>query len=126
MAKSSHAASAAKLPPIRKRQRSESFSDSPSPPPSKKRSTTPSEGANYRDEIWKLFGKSRDRYVARDVFSDDEEMEAGASDLEKEELISAKIARKEDELALAAERRHEEEKLRKRKEREMMMKRQAH
>ena len=33
-----------------------------------------------------MFGKDRSRYVAADVMSDDEDMEAGASDLEREEL----------------------------------------
>lgn len=122
---------------FRKRQRSPSLSDSPPPP--KRRTQGPSN--NISAEIWKLFGKDRNSYVARDVFSDDEDMEADALDVEEEEMYrcvvvsrmfvclqlilcslpphSAKIARKEDEVAAELERRHEEEKRRKRKEREM-------
>jgi hypothetical protein len=37
-------------------------------------------------EIWKLFGKNKSQYVERDVFSDDEDMEADARDVEREEL----------------------------------------
>jgi len=122
---SSRSQSNTPVPSTRKRHRSESLSSSPSPPPPKKRSTPPSENTNYREVIWQMFGKSRDRYVQRDVFSDDEDMEADASDLEKEEKISSRIARKEEEFAAAEERRHEEEKRKKRKEREMAMKRQA-
>lgn len=65
-----------------------------------------------------MFGKDRDAYVARDVYSDDEDMEAGARDLESEELYSAKIARREDEMAIEEEKRHEEEKRRRKKERD--------
>lgn len=58
---------------------------SESPPPPKKRATPPGGGAGgFRDEIWALFGKSRQEYVDKTVDSDDD-MEAGASDLEKEE-----------------------------------------
>jgi len=39
----------------------------------------------YSDEIWKMFGKNRDAYVLKDVFSDDEDMEADATALEREE-----------------------------------------
>jgi protein SPT2 len=53
------------------------------------------------------------------VYSEDEDMEVGASALEREELRSARLARKEDEAALEQEKRHEEEKRRKKKEREM-------
>ncbi|PKI84261.1 hypothetical protein MVES1_001508 [Malassezia vespertilionis] len=50
------------------------------------------------DEIWRLFGKDRLRYAARDIDSD-EDMEAGADDVLREERISARQAQKEDELA---------------------------
>ncbi|TFY52606.1 hypothetical protein EVJ58_g9914, partial [Rhodofomes roseus] len=115
---SSKLAAPVSKPVPRKRQRSlsSSSSRSPSPPPAKKRGT--SSGNDISSEIWKLFGKDRSRYVAADVMSDDEDMEAGASDLEREELRSARIARKEDEIAMEAEKRHEEEKRRKRKEKE--------
>ncbi len=69
--------------PTKKRPRSMSMSESPPPP--KKRATPPGGGAGgFRDEIWALFGKSRQEYVDKTVDSDDD-MEAGASDLEKEE-----------------------------------------
>jgi hypothetical protein len=35
--------------------------------------------------IWQLFGKNKRDYTSRDVFSDDEDMEADASALEREE-----------------------------------------
>ncbi|KIP11172.1 hypothetical protein PHLGIDRAFT_125061 [Phlebiopsis gigantea 11061_1 CR5-6] len=107
---------------FKKRPRSPSMS--PSPPPAKRRSIPPG-GNSISAEIWKLFGKDRNAYVAKDVYSDDEDMEAGARDLENEELYSTKVARREDELALEQERRHEEEKRRKKKERDMRERRGA-
>ncbi|KAH9966973.1 hypothetical protein BGW80DRAFT_1475410 [Lactifluus volemus] len=65
-----------------------------------------------------IFGRDRSKYISRDVLSDDEDMEADMTALEREELTSARIARKEDLEAEEAERRHEEEKRRRRKERE--------
>jgi len=56
--------------------------------------------------------------MSRTVMSDDEDMEADMTALEREELTSARIARKEDLKAEEEERRHEEEKRRRRKERE--------
>lgn len=56
--------------------------------------------------------------MSRDVFSDDEDMEADASALEREEMKSALIGKREDDLALVEERRREEEK--KRRKREVM------
>ncbi|KAI0734242.1 hypothetical protein C8Q72DRAFT_965721 [Fomitopsis betulina] len=102
-------------PAAKKRPRSLTPSRSPSPPPKKR--AVPA-APDFSSEIWKLFGKDRSRYVAADVMSDDEDMEAGASDLEREELRSARIARKEDIQAMEEERRHEEEKRRKRKEKD--------
>lgn len=72
----------------RKRSHSLSFSNSvsPSPPPAKRRA--PPEAASRNDvknEIWKMFGKDRNKYVGRDVMSDDEDMEADATALEMEE-----------------------------------------
>ena len=75
---------------FKKRPRSPSLS--PSPPPSKRRSAPPAAANSISAEIWKLFGKDRNAYVARDVFSDDEDMEAGARDLESEELYRCVIA----------------------------------
>ncbi|CCM04992.1 uncharacterized protein FIBRA_07190 [Fibroporia radiculosa] len=113
---SSKLAASATRPAIKKRPRSPSRS--PSPPPRKRAMSSGPSHNDISQEIWKLFGKDRSRYVAADVMSDDEDMEAGARDLEKEELRSSRIARKEEELALEEERRHEEEKRRKRKERD--------
>lgn len=68
---------------MRKRQRSDSLSDSP--PPSKRRPQAAPASNSISAEIWKLFGKDRNAYVARDVYSDDEDMEAGADEVEREE-----------------------------------------
>ncbi|KAJ8489668.1 hypothetical protein ONZ45_g13489 [Pleurotus djamor] len=101
------------IPSAKKRPRSPSMSESPPPP--KKRATPPGGGgANFRDEIWALFGKSRSSYVEQSVFSDDEDMEADAGDLEREEKFSTRLAKKEDELALQQEKREQEEKERRR------------
>ncbi|OCH95431.1 hypothetical protein OBBRIDRAFT_788320 [Obba rivulosa] len=110
-------------PVTKKRPRSPSRSLSPAPS-LKKRAMAPPQNNSLSAEIWKMFGKDRNQYVARDIFSDDEEdMEAGASDLEREEMYSTRLAKKEDEVAMEQERRHEEEKRRRRKEREMREKR---
>ncbi|CAL1716370.1 unnamed protein product [Somion occarium] len=98
----------------KKRPRSPSLS--PSPPPSKRRPSGPKD--DLSSQIWALFGRDRDRYVNQDVLSDDEDMEADASALEREELRSARLARREDEEALEEERRREEEKRRRKKEKE--------
>ncbi|KAF8274699.1 hypothetical protein EI94DRAFT_1712907 [Lactarius quietus] len=82
----------------------------------RKRAPGPSNG--IQDEIWKIFGRDRSKYVARDVMSDDEDMEVDVVALEREEFVSTRIARKEDLEAEEEERRHEEEKRRRRKERE--------
>ena len=71
-------------PATKKRPRSPSLSESP--PPSAKRRASP-QVSDIRAEIWKMFGKDRSMYVQGDIFSDDEDMEAGASVLEKEERI---------------------------------------
>lgn len=100
--------------PSRKRPRSLSRSESP---PTKRRADSPADA--IRSEIWKLFGKDRTTYVTRDIDSDDDDMEADAGALMKEELRSARLAKREDELALLEEKRHEEEKRRRKREREM-------
>lgn len=51
----------------------------------RKRVPAPSNG--IQDEIWKIFGRDRSKYVARDVVSDDEDMEADAVALEREEFV---------------------------------------
>ena len=75
---------------LRKRQRSDSLSDSPPPP---KRRTQGAPANSISAEIWKLFGKDRNTYVARDVYSDDEDMEAGADEVEREEKFRCVISR---------------------------------
>ncbi|KAF7327400.1 Member of major facilitator superfamily multidrug-dha1 sub-family [Mycena kentingensis (nom. inval.)] len=68
--------------------------------------------AAMRDQIWALMGKNRAEYVSRDYDSDDDDMEAGASDLEREEMKSSRVARQEDRDEEAAEKRAAEEKKR--------------
>lgn len=51
----------------------------------RKRAPPPSNG--IQDEIWKIFGRDRSKYVARDVVSDDEDMEADVVALEREEFV---------------------------------------
>ncbi|KAH9997166.1 hypothetical protein BJV74DRAFT_826969 [Russula compacta] len=110
------------VPPPNKRARSppsncdESDSDSEYDQRPHKRATGVSNG--IQDEIWKIFGRDRSRYISQNVMSDDEDMEADMRVLEREELTSARIARKEDFEAEEEERRHVEEKRRRRKERE--------
>jgi len=65
-----------------------------------------------------MFGKDRHQYTSRDVFSDDEDMEADATILEREEAYSARIAKKEEMLAAQEEERREEEKRKRKRERE--------
>lgn len=74
--------------PLRKRHRSPSLSDSPPPP--KRR--TPGHANSISAEIWKMFGKDRTSYIERDVFSDDEDMEADAFEVEHEELYRCAIS----------------------------------
>ncbi|KAI0027643.1 hypothetical protein K488DRAFT_90617 [Vararia minispora EC-137] len=97
----------------KKRARSSSFdsydSDIGSPPP--RRKPKPSD---LQAEIWSIFGKKRDTYVSRDVYSDDEDMEANALDVEKEEKRSARLGRMEDLEAEKEEKRREEGKRRRR------------
>lgn len=72
----------------KKHRRSESYSEDEEEydsPPSKKR-YAPAAQDDYRSEIWKLFGKDRSSYVNNTVDSDEEDMEADAMDLEKEEM----------------------------------------
>ncbi|KAI0316458.1 hypothetical protein OF83DRAFT_245699 [Amylostereum chailletii] len=90
--KSSHYESKSTLrsapPSSKKRTRSPSYesdytSDDISPPPRRKQK---SDEDDIRSQIWTMFGKDRSRYVARDVMSDDEDMEMDARELEREEL----------------------------------------
>jgi len=78
----------------KKHRRSESFSgddEEYDSPPSKKRYAPPARG-DYRSEIWKLFGKDRSSYVNNAVDSDDD-MEADAMDLEREEMRRFVVSR---------------------------------
>ena len=70
--------------PIPKKRRSPS--SSVSPPPARRRPAPGGPANDISSEIWKLFGKDRSSYIQRDVFSDDEDMEADAFDVEREEL----------------------------------------
>ena len=86
-----------------------------------------------------MFGKDRQQYTSQNVFSDDEDMEADATILEREEAyrsdihsffpsallymesdprFSARIAKREDMLAIQEEERHEEEKRKRKREKE--------
>lgn len=100
----------------KKRSRSSSFSESP-PPPKRRR-----DDDHYQPgQIYQLMRGGRQDYD--NIFSDDDEdMEADASDLEKEEIRSYRLAKKEDAQALAAEKHHEEEKLRRKKEKQLAAK----
>jgi protein SPT2 len=72
----------------KKHRRSESFSEDDEEydsPPSKKRYAPPAQD-DYRSEIWKIFGKNRSSYVNNAMDSDEDDMEADAMDLEREEL----------------------------------------
>ena len=73
--------------PTKKRPRSPS-ADTP-PPPAKRRPAASSSRveADIGNEIWSIFGKDKRSYLARDVLSDDEDMEADAESVLKEELI---------------------------------------
>jgi len=102
----------------RKRTRSESRSESP---PLKRRGYVEEDDevpGNISSMIWNMFGRNRDRYMSMDVFSDEEDMEADATTVAREEARSSRIALTEDQLALEEERRHEDEKRRRKKERE--------
>ncbi|CAD6945715.1 unnamed protein product [Tilletia controversa] len=56
---------------------------------------------NVREEIWQIFGRKRPNYS--DMEDSDDDMEATAADIAREEVRSARIAKKEDEVAQAAE-----------------------
>lgn len=49
------------------------------------------------DEIWRMFGKDRSKYVSAIDDDDDDDMEADAESVFREEMRSAQLARKEDE-----------------------------
>ena len=72
----------------RKRPRSESRSESPQ---LKRRGHIADDDDNVSESIgsmiWNMFGRNRDEYVSKDIFSDDEDMEADASCVAREEAI---------------------------------------
>lgn len=72
---------------MKKRPRSESRSESP--PPKRRAPSAEDEDlpGDISSTIWSIFGRKRDRYVGMDVFSDDEDMEADADALEREEMF---------------------------------------
>jgi len=101
---------------VKKRVRTPSLDISPPP---KRRTLSPNPSRNdLSTEIWKMFGKDRGSYVRKDVLSDDEDMEADARILEKEELRSSRLAKREEEEAMEAERIHEQEKRRRKMEKD--------
>ena len=53
----------------------------------------------HQESIWEIMnpGKSRQQYLARDIDSDEDDMEADAESIRREELRAAKQARLEDE-----------------------------
>ena len=61
-------------------------SRSESPPPKRRRVD-----ADISSTIWKLFGKDRQQYTSQNVYSDDEDMEADATILEREEAYRSDI-----------------------------------
>jgi protein SPT2 len=113
------------------KKRHRSPSRSISPPPKRRKETQPAVKDDIRSAIWSMFGKDRTKYVGHDDFSDESDMEADASVLEREErqrfvllakmpyicfplilLCSTRVARLEDEAAARELKRHEEEKRR--------------
>ncbi|KIO34376.1 hypothetical protein M407DRAFT_240677 [Tulasnella calospora MUT 4182] len=69
-----------------------------------------------RELIWQLMGRKRSEYMAREVDSDDD-MEVTGYELEREEMRSARIAKREDAMEEAEEKRREEEKKRRKADR---------
>lgn len=84
-------------PPPNKRARSppSQYDGSESESDRRPHKRTPGASNGIQDEIWKIFGRDRSKYVSRNVMSDDEEMEADMTALEREELTRcvARMAR---------------------------------
>lgn len=70
---------------------------------------------NVSQDIWKLFGKDKSKYLERDYNSDESDMgmEATNEDVLHEELKSSRFGKQEDDKEAADLRRHELEKKRK-------------
>ncbi|WWC89389.1 uncharacterized protein L201_004312 [Kwoniella dendrophila CBS 6074] len=108
--------------PIKKKSYSDPYGRGKSPPI---RLNENSSHMDIRAEIQNLFrrpGAAPPRRRYEDEFSDSgsEDMEAGLSDVEEEERRTARIARREDELAEKQEREHKLAKLKKKKELEKL------
>lgn len=68
-------------------------------------------------QIWQMFNRrDKSEYLARDIDSDDEDMEADMESVRREEARSAKLARLEDQREEAEQRRREQEKARRKAE----------
>ncbi|KAJ7589882.1 hypothetical protein C8J56DRAFT_1004061 [Mycena floridula] len=95
-----------------KRRRTDSLSASPPPAKRRHRLDDDDESKVPRDLIWSLLRPNRNNDFQDVLSDDDEDMEVDATVLEREEKRSARVAKQEDIEALAAEKRHEEEKRR--------------
>ncbi|PFH51064.1 hypothetical protein AMATHDRAFT_59742 [Amanita thiersii Skay4041] len=73
----------------KKRHRSESRSESPAPKKRASAHVSDDDDApdNLGSVIWSIFGRNRDSYVGIDVYSDDEDMEADATTVAREEAF---------------------------------------
>ena len=78
----------AHTPTKRARSRPSSYDGSESDSEYDRRPPKRTAGASsgIQDEIWKIFGRDRSKYMSRTVMSDDEDMEADMTALEREEL----------------------------------------
>jgi len=86
----------------------------------KKRAVGRPSSSYLPDDVYSLItgGRKRESYAGYNDYSDESDMEADAADQEREELYSSRMAKREDEEALAAIQRHELEKKRRKQERE--------
>ncbi|KAL9933355.1 hypothetical protein V8E36_008073 [Tilletia maclaganii] len=66
--------------------------------------------SSMREEIWRIMGRDRSKYVDMEDSDDDDIMEATAADIAREEVRSGKIAKEEDTREQAAEEAHAREK----------------
>ena len=82
------AGSSAQTPTKRARSPPSSYDGSESDSEYDRRPSKRGAGASsgIQDEIWKIFGRDRSKYMSRTVMSDDEDMEADMTALEREEL----------------------------------------
>ncbi|PWN41134.1 hypothetical protein IE81DRAFT_324856 [Ceraceosorus guamensis] len=73
---------------------------------------------DVRSQVWAALGMDRSKYESRDVYSDDDDMEADAASVYAEELRSARQARAEDRREEELERKRELAKAAKKRARE--------